>query len=104
WHDGRLLLSQGVHHLLIQLEVRLDEFGRCQRQPLVERNISKIAAPEYLQKPRRYGVGILDVMPRSEGYVADVAGMEECRLRKYASQCVSSRLKGSLITTTTRAL
>ena len=90
WHDGRLLLSQGVHHLLIQLEVRLDEFGRCQRQPLVERNISKIAAPEYLQKPQRYGVGILDVVPPSKGYVADVAGMEE------NIACVNMRLKAGV--------
>ena len=70
WHDGRLLLSQGVHHLLIQLEVRLDEFGRCQRQP--------------------NGVGILDVVPPSKGYVADVAGMEE------NIACVNMRLKAGV--------
>ena len=49
-HDRRFVLAQGAHHLPIQLQMRLHQFGRRQRQPLVERHVGVVAALEISRK------------------------------------------------------
>jgi len=43
-HDDRLVLAERCHRLLVEIKVRLHEFGRRQRHPLVERHIGKARA------------------------------------------------------------
>ena len=49
-HDWILLLVQGGQGLRIQLQMRLHQFRRRQRQPLIERDIGVVAALEYLKE------------------------------------------------------
>jgi hypothetical protein len=76
WHDRKLVLVQGGQSLRIQLQMRLYQFGRRQRQPLVQRNVGIVAALEDFQKAERRRAGIFDVMAHRERHVTNVAGLE----------------------------
>src|ERR1700687_2341912 len=75
-HDWKLLLVEGGHRLGIQLQMRLHQLGRCQRQPLIERDVGVIAALEYLEEAHRRGSDVLDIVPHRERHVADVAALK----------------------------
>ncbi len=53
--------------------MRLDELRRCQRHPLVERQVGVVVAPEHFQKAQVRGTSVLDVMSHGEGHVPDIA-------------------------------
>ncbi len=48
-----LLLLQGLHHFGIKLQMRLQQFGRRQRHPLVQRDVREVAALEHFEEPQR---------------------------------------------------
>ena len=48
--DRRFLLLKRLHHGVIKLQVPPDQFRRCQRHPLVERDIGKYRTAEHLKK------------------------------------------------------
>jgi hypothetical protein len=48
--DRRFLLLKRLHHGVIKLQVPPDQFRRCQRHPLVERDIGKHRTAEHLKK------------------------------------------------------
>lgn len=45
-HDDRLGLAQGCERLVVDVEVRLDELRRGQRQPLAQRDVDEHVAAE----------------------------------------------------------
>src|SRR5258706_3715353 len=49
-HDRLLLFSEGVQRAPVDSQVRLDQFGRRQRDPLVERYVGVVAALEHLEE------------------------------------------------------
>src|SRR5712672_1886537 len=71
--DRPLLLLQGPHDLLVQMEMGLDEFGWRQCQPLIERDIGKVVALEHLQEAQRGVARILDVVAHRKGHIAYIA-------------------------------
>ena len=74
-HDRVLFLLQCAHHLLIEFQMGLQQLGRRQRQPLVQRQVRIIAALEHLQEAQRRVAGVLDIMAHRVRDIADVAGL-----------------------------
>ena len=75
-YDWKLLLAQSRHSLRVQLEMRVHEFGRRQRQPLIEGHIGIIAALENLEEAQRSVTGVLDVVSHGEGHITHVARLK----------------------------
>src|SRR3954470_8321704 len=73
WHDCGLVLREGSQRLLVEVQVGLDQLGRSQRHPLVERDVGEAVASEHLEEAERLVAGVLDVVAHGERDVADVA-------------------------------
>jgi MFS family permease len=71
--DRLLVLAQRVHDRLVQMQVSLHQRRRGQRQPLAQRHVGEVVAPEQLQEAQALRAGILDVVAHGEGDVAHVA-------------------------------
>jgi hypothetical protein len=61
---------QGRPCLRIKLKVRLNQFGRCECQPLIQQDVGVIAALEYLQEAHLGSSDVLDIVPHREGHEA----------------------------------
>src|ERR1700683_3699213 len=91
-HEIFLLVQRGDRSF-VQFKMLLHHLWRRKRQPLIERNISVIAALEYLKKAQRSRSSILDIVPHGKGDKADIAGLkiEGARLARrseYAHSCL----------------
>src|SRR6478735_6082203 len=75
-HDRRLVLAQGADQLLVALQMRVDQFRRRERQPLIEGYIGVVVALEDLQKTQRRVAGIFDIVAHGERHKADIVGLE----------------------------
>src|SRR5918997_314972 len=71
--DNGLLFGEGSDRLLLNIEVRLDKFGRDERHPLVERDVGEAIAAEHLQEAHRLLTSVLDVVAHRKRHVTHVA-------------------------------
>src|ERR1700760_4576300 len=75
-YDRLLGLAQMIDRTLVEAEVRFDQLGRRQRQPLVQRHVFESRRPEQFEEFQRYISGILNVMAHRLRNVAYVARAE----------------------------